>query len=69
MFHRCAAELLSDILAEERRVGEAEDVGNLLDGVFRGAKIIVDVGYGIFLYPLQSSLTGMLLADQAQIFW
>lgn len=60
--------MLLDILAEERRIGETEDVGNLLDGVFRGAKIIVDVGHGILFYPLQGCLTECCLQTRLRYF-
>lgn len=68
VFHRCAAEMLLDVFAEERGVGEAEEVSHLLDRVVGGAQIIVHVGQRVFLDLLQGRLARMLFADDGEIF-
>ena len=60
--------MLLDVFAEERGVGEAEEVSHLLDRVVGGAQIIVHVGQRVFLDLLQGRLARMLFADDGEIF-
>ena len=56
-----------DVLAEERWVGETENVAYLLDAVVGVLQIISDVLHHMLRYPFVGSLTRMLFADYGEV--
>ena len=67
VFQWCAAELLLEIFTEERCVGEAQRIGNLINGQIRVGKIITDILHNIFRYPLQGRFAADFLADSGEV--
>ena len=67
VFQWCAAELLLEIFTEERCVGEAQRIGNLINGQIRVGKIITDILHNIFRYPLQGRFAADFLADGGEV--
>ena len=56
------AEMLLHVFAEEGRVGETQQVANLLDAVVGLLQVIADVLQDVFRNPFAGSLAGVLLA-------
>ena len=67
VFQWCAAELLLEIFTEEQCVGEAQRIGNLINGQIRVGKIITDILHNIFRYPLQGRFAADFLADGGEV--
>ena len=67
VLHGCAAEVLLDELAEERRVGHVHPMGNLLGRQRRVEQIVAYLLYQPLANPGRWGLSRFLLADDGEI--
>ena len=56
------------VLAEERSIGEAQAVANLLDAEVGMAEIVSNVFQHMFRHPLAGRLARIFLADGSKVF-
>ena len=56
------------VLAEERSIGEAQAVANLLDAEVGMAEIVSDVFQYMFRHPLAGRLARVFLANGSKVF-